>query len=65
MFIVISVFLSMSLACVMFHVITGICSSNRSISFGESMPPPRELVTHGPINWQSALIPSSSQELFF
>ena len=29
------------------------------------MPPPRDSVTHWPINWQSALIPSSSQELFF
>ena len=27
--------------------------------------PPRDSVTHWPINWQSALIPSSSQELFF
>ena len=41
------------------------CSSHWSISFRESMPPPRESVTHWPINWQSALIPSSSQELFF
>ena len=41
------------------------CSSHRSISFRESMPLPRESVTHWPINWQSALIPSSSQELFF
>ena len=41
------------------------CSSYRSISFRESMLPPRESVTHWPINWQSALIPSSSQELFF
>ena len=41
------------------------CSSHRSISFRESMPRPRDLVTHWPINWQSALIPSSSQELFF
>ena len=42
-----------------------ICSSHRSISFRESMPLLRESVTHWPINWQSALIPSSSQELFF
>ena len=42
-----------------------ICSSHRSISLHESMPPPRDSVTHWPINWQSALIPSSSQELFF
>ena len=41
------------------------CSSHRSISFRESMPPPRDLVIHWPINWQSALIPSSFQELFF
>ena len=41
------------------------CSSHRFISFRESMPLPRESVTHWPINWQSALIPSSSQELFF
>ena len=41
------------------------CSSHRSISFRESMPPPRDSVTHWPINWQSTLIPSSSQELFF
>ena len=41
------------------------CSSHRSISFPESMPPPRDSVTHWPINWQSALIPSSSQELSF
>ena len=41
------------------------CSSHRSISFCKSMPPPRESVTHWPMNWQSALIPSSSQELFF
>ena len=41
------------------------CSSHRSISFHESMPPPRESLTHWPINWQSSLIPSSSQELFF
>ena len=33
--------------------------------FCESMPPLRDSVTHGPINWQSALIPSSSQEQFF
>ena len=42
-----------------------ICSNNRSISFRESMPLLRESVTHRPINWQSALIPSPSQELFF
>ena len=42
-----------------------ICSSHRSISFRESMPLLRESVTHWPINWQSALIPSPSQELFF
>ena len=42
-----------------------ICSSHRSISFCESMPLLRESVTHWPINWQSALIPSPSQELFF
>ena len=41
------------------------CSSYRSISFRESMPPPRESVTHWPINWQSVLISSSFQELFF
>ena len=41
------------------------CSSHRSISFRESTPLPRDLVTHWPINWQGALIPSSSQELFF
>ena len=41
------------------------CSSHRSISFRESMPLLREPVTHWPINWQSALIPSPSQELFF
>ena len=41
------------------------CSSHRSISFRESMPLLRESVTHWPINWQSALIPSPSQELFF
>ena len=41
------------------------CSSHRSISFRESMPPPSESVTHWPINRQSALIPSSFQELFF
>ena len=29
------------------------------------MPLLRESVTHWPINWQSALIPSPSQELFF
>ena len=40
-------------------------SSHRSISFCKSMAPPRESVTHWPINWQSALIPSSSKELFF
>ena len=43
----------------------GICSSHRSISFRESMPLLRESVTHRPINWQSALIPSPSNELFF
>ena len=42
-----------------------IYSSHRSISFRESMPLLRESVTHWPINWQSALIPSPSQELFF
>ena len=35
------------------------------ISFRESMPPPRDLVTPWPINGQSTLIPSSFQELFF
>ena len=30
-------------------------SGHRSISFRESMPPPRESVTHWPINWQSAI----------
>ena len=42
-----------------------LCSSHRSFSFRESMPLLRESVTHWPINWQSALIPSPSQELFF
>ena len=41
------------------------CSGHWSISFRESMPPPRESATHWPINWQSALIPFSSKELFF
>ena len=41
------------------------CSSHRPISFRESMPLLRESVTHWPTNWQSALIPSPSQELFF
>ena len=48
-----------------FRLSRGWCSSHRSISFRESMPPSRDSVTHWPINWQSALIPSSSQELFF
>ena len=42
-----------------------LCSSHRSISFRESMPPPRDSVTHCSVNRQSALILSSSQELFF
>ena len=33
--------------------------------FVNQCPLLRESVTHWPINWQSALIPSSSQELFF
>ena len=62
-------------ACVYIYIVTKLfresgtnllqCSSHRSISFRESIPSLRDSVTHWPINWQSALIPSSSQELFF
>ena len=41
-----------------------LCSSHRSIFSRESMPPPSDLATHWPISGQSALIPSTSQELF-
>ena len=41
------------------------CSSHRSIFSRESMPPPSDSATHRPISGQSALILSSSQELFF
>ena len=40
------------------------CSNHRSIFSRESMPPPSDLATHWPISGQSALIPSTSQELF-
>ena len=42
-----------------------ICSSHRSIFSCKSMPLPSDSATHRPISGQSALIPSSSKELFF
>ena len=41
-----------------------IYSSHRSIFSRESMPPPSDSATHWPISEHSALIPSTSQELF-
>ena len=55
----------LDLGCNFFLYPSCVCSSHRYISFRESMPLLRESVTQWPINWQSALIPSPSQELFF
>ena len=41
------------------------CSSHRFIFSSESMPPPSNSASNWPISGQSALIPSSSKELFF
>ena len=41
-----------------------LCSSHRSIFSRESMPSPSDSATHRPISEQSALILSTSQELF-
>ena len=43
----------------------GSCSNHRSIFSHEPMPPPSDSATHWPISRQSALVPSSSKELFF
>ena len=48
-----------------FRLSRGWCSSHRSISSHESMPPPSDSATNWPITRQSALIPSPSLELFF
>ena len=42
-----------------------LCSSDKSIFSRESMLPPSDSTTHWPVSRQSALIPSSFQELFF
>ena len=41
------------------------CSSHRFIFSRKSMPAPSDLATHWPISGQSAMVPSSSKELFF